>query len=114
MAECFDCGGICVRICEQCCGGNQLSMSTSQPNPSVNQSVGGNCGGASCVQATLNAVGKWGTALTGILTGRPVQTTQSGVAVGARNSAGFRQSSSGGIIFIVILVVVVFFLIKKG
>src|SRR5712671_5282804 len=92
-------------MCEQCidCAGNPLSMSTSNPNPSVNQSVGGNDGGASDVAATLNAVGKWGTALTGILTGRPVATTQTGVAVGAKNSTGFRQSSSSGIIFIVIL-----------
>ena len=105
-----------LRVCEQCidCAGNPLSMSTNNPNPSVNQSVCGDCGGAATTMNTLNAVGKWGTALTGILKGRPVAANKTGVSVGARGSTGFRQTSGGGVLFLLVLVVVIFFLMKKG
>ncbi len=67
-AACNVClNGINYTIACDCfpCGGNGLSMSVSNPNPSISQTPrSGNT--ACCVSNSLNAIGKWGTALTGI------------------------------------------------
>jgi hypothetical protein len=99
--NCCCCGSDCC-----CCGGNPLSMSTVQPNPSVSQGVRGNCGGASCISNTLNAIGKWGTVLTASLQGKPVATTGTGgVSVGAKGATSLPGQFSGNSMIVILLVV---------
>jgi hypothetical protein len=104
-------------MCEQCidCGGNPLSMSTVNPNASVNQSVCCTDGGASSVSATLNAIGRWGTALTGVLQGKPVATNKSGVAVGARGAQtlGAGTMSPNAMLLILVIVGVLIFMATR-
>ena len=95
------------------CGGNGLSMSSVNPNPAVCQSVCGKDGGAGSVGAALNAAGKWGTALTGILQGKPVATTKTGVAVGAKGSSSIGGVSTNGIILILLVVGVLIFVATR-
>jgi hypothetical protein len=95
------------------CGGNGLSMSTSNPNPAVCQSVAGKDGGASCVSSSLNAIGKWGTALTGILQGKAVATNKSGVAVGARGATLGNALSTNTILLILVIAGVVIFMVTR-
>ena len=117
MPACCVCvGGVNYTISCACnpCGGNSLSMQTVNANPSVNQASGGNCGGASCLSNTLNAIGKWGTALTATLQGKPVATTKTGVAVGARGSQSVSGVSGGSMLFVIALILLVVFLLRKG
>lgn len=97
------------------CGGNCLSMSTNNPNPSIAQNVKGGDGGASCIQNGLNAVGKWGTVLLATLQGKPVATSKSGVAVGARgqNNLPGQTSSTSLLVIVLVIGVVLFVLLKK-
>lgn len=109
---CF-CSGTCG------CGYNALSMSTVNVNPSTCQSVCGSDGGAGSLSSALNAVGRWGTALTGVLQGKPVATNKSGgVAVGARGSTNLpganRLSSNSMLLILVIVLVIVGILIYNG
>jgi hypothetical protein len=80
-------------------------MSTVNPNPTTCQSIAGKDGGASCVSNVLNAVGKWGTALTGILQGKPVATSKTGVAVGAKGSTGFSNTLTPGTMLLILAVI---------
>jgi hypothetical protein len=82
-------------------------MSTSNPNASVSQVAGGRTGngGFCCVSSSLNAIGKWGTALTGILQGKAVATGTSGVAVGAKGATGLPGSVSSTSLVLILLVV---------
>jgi hypothetical protein len=80
-------------------------MSASNPNPAICQSISGKCGGASCVGNALNAIGKWGTALTGVLQGKPVATNKSGVAVGAKGSTALAGSLTPNTIILILLVI---------
>lgn len=101
-----------------CCGGNSLSMSTVNVNPSADQSV---CccqgdGGAGNLSASLNAIGRWGTALTGILQGKPVVTNKSGVAVGAKGSTsvgGIGGLSRNGMLLILVIIGVLIFMATR-
>jgi hypothetical protein len=109
MPACCVCvGGVNYSISCACnpCGGNGLSMSTNNPNPAISQSVGGcgGCGGASSLSAALNAVGKWGTALTGVLQGKPVATNKSGVAVGAKGASALTSMSPNSMLLILLIV----------
>lgn len=92
-----------------------MSMSTNNPNPSVSQSVNGGDGGASCLSSSLNAIGKWGVALTGILQGRPVATNNTGVAVGARGQNGLpgQKSTQSLVVIVLVIGVVLFVLLRK-
>ena len=95
-------------MCEQCdCGGNALSMSTSNPNPAVCQNVcgGKGCGGASNLSDSLNAIGKWGTVLTASLQGKPVVVNKSGVAVGAKGSTALTNRMSGNSMLLILVIV---------
>ena len=92
-----------------CCGvgafgGNNLSMATSTPNPSVPQS--GSCvsgdGGAGALSNILNTVGKWGTAVTGVVAGSKVQ----GAAIQANAQTKVAQSAISSTTMIVIVIVV--------
>ncbi len=96
------------------CGGNGLSMSVSNPNPSVCQSISGRDGGASCISSSLNAIGRWGTALTGVLQGKAVATNKSGVAVGARGASNLTGGmSSTSLLLIVLVVGVIIFAVTR-
>lgn len=105
-------------ICEECCGSNCVSMSTSNPNPSVSQSPckEKGCGGASNLADALNAIGRWGTALTGTIQGKPVSANASGVAVGAKGTtslAGNRMSGNSMLLILVIVGVLIFMATRK-
>lgn len=92
-------------------------MSTSAPNASVSQSAGGRTGdgGASCVSSSLNAIGKWGTALTGILQGKPVSTAGTGVAVGAKGATALPGSvSSTSLVLILVVLGFVIYLVTRS
>jgi|SRR5882724_4430405 len=114
-AACNVCiSGINYTIACDCfpCGGNGLSMSVSNPNPSVSQTPrGGNS--ACCVSNSLNAIGKWGTALTGILQGKAVATNPNGVAVGAKGASSIGATSSTTLILILLVFGVVIFLLMR-
>jgi hypothetical protein len=94
------------------CGGNAQAMSTVKPNASAGQSVSGGCGGASCVSNALNAIGKWGTAITGIATGKAVNA--GGVAVGAAGSQSVSGFNGTTLVIILVVVVVVIMLMREG
>jgi len=96
---CF-CSGTCG------CGYNALSMSTVNVNPSTCQSVCGSDGGAGSLSSALNAVGRWGTALTGVLQGKPVAANKSGVAVGAKGATSLSGNRLSGNSMLLILVIV--------
>jgi hypothetical protein len=88
-------------------------MSSVNPNPAVCQSVCGKDGGASSVGSALNAVGKWGTALTAVLQGKPVATSKNGVAVGAKGASTLGGVSTTSIVILLIIVVAVIFLLRN-
>lgn len=103
---------------ECCCGQNDLSMSASNPNPAVCQSVccDTGCGGASGLASTLNAIGKWGTILTATVQGKPVIANKSGVAVGARGTtslSGNRMSGNSMLLILAIVGVLIFMALRK-
>jgi hypothetical protein len=104
---CLCVGGVNYTMACACnpCGGNSLSMSTVNPNPSACQSVSGGCGGASALSNTLNAIGKWGTVLTASLQGKPVAANKSGVAVGARGATGLSGSLSPNAMLLIVLII---------
>ena len=80
-----------------------MAMSTSQPNASVNQSVGdGNCGGAGALSQTLNAIGKWGTVLTATVQGKPVQSGST--IIGARGATLLPGKMGSGTIILIIVI----------
>jgi hypothetical protein len=100
------------------CGTNDLSMSTSDPNPAVCQNVccDTGCGGASKLSSALNAIGKWGTILTATVQGKPVIASKSGVAVGARGAtsvSGNRMSGNSMLLILVIVAVLIFMALRK-
>ena len=72
-----------------------LSMSTVQPDPSVDQTANGTDGGAANLASILNSIGRWGTTITSVVTGKPVQTTTTGVPIGAPGSRGVVGTSAG-------------------
>lgn len=95
-----------------CCGSCCTSMSTTQPNPSIQQTV---CctpdGGAGNVQSWLNSIGKLGLTIGAAAAGRPVTVTPRGTTIGA--SASYRAQSVQGympliLIGAVVLVVLVY------
>jgi hypothetical protein len=81
-------------------------MSTVSPNASVGQSVAGSDGGAANLSSILNAVGKWGTALTATVQGKPVAASASGVAIGAKGSTSLTGGALSGNTLILILLIV--------
>lgn len=92
-----------------CCGvgsfgGNNLSMATSAPNPSTPQS--GCCasgdGGAGSLSNALNTIGKWGTAITGVVAGSKVQ----GAAIQAKAQTKVATSAISSTTMIVVIIVV--------
>jgi hypothetical protein len=88
-------------------------MSSVNPNPSVNQSVCGSDGGASNLACTLNAIGKWGTILTGVAQGKAV-SGGGGVQVGAKGSTTLGSvSSSNTLILIVVVAAVLLFIAMR-
>ena len=107
--SCCDCcvciGGVNYTKACAACGANPLSMSTVNVNPSANQSVCGGDGGAGSLSSALNAIGKWGTALTGVMQGKAVQTGKSGVAVGAKGATGFGATMSPNSMLLILIIV---------
>lgn len=92
-----------------CCGSCCLAMSTSVPNPSTCQSpccVSGD-GGAGNLSGILNSVGRFGTAITGIVAGSQVK----GAAIKARAQTQVATAaiSSTTMIFIVIVIALLIF-----
>lgn len=88
-----------------CC----LSMATSAPNPGVNQNTCCCCGdgGASNLSSVLNTIGRYGTAVTGIVAGSQVK--------GAQIKAGVAQSainSTTMIVIVIALAIIVFFALR--
>lgn len=98
-----------------CCGGCCTAMNTVNPTPGICQSpCGGGCGGAGSTQSFLNTVGRYGTTLAGIFSGRPVTTTNKGVSVGpSAQYAAARTASFTPVILIVALVIVAFLFLGK-
>lgn len=88
--------------------GSGLSMNTSPPNLQVCASPGGTSGdgGASSLQAVLNSVGRWGTAVTGIVAGSKVQ----GAQIQARTVT---QTANTGAFTLIVIVVIVALLIYE-
>ena len=82
-------------------------MSTVNPSASADQSVccGSGCGGAAGLGNALNAIGKWGTVLTATIQGKPVATTKSGVAVGAKGSQSLSGGLSGNSLILILAIV---------
>lgn len=120
MAGCTCCvciGGVNYTKACSACNCNSLSMSTVHPNPSVNQAVCkcGGCGGASSLSSALNAIGKWGTAITGLAQGKPVATSKTGVAVGAKGATtlGGAISSNTLILILVVVGALIFLAMRK-
>jgi hypothetical protein len=81
-------------------------MSTVSPNASIKQCVSGGCGGAANLSSILNAVGKWGTALTATVQGKPVATSGTGVAVGAKGATSLTGGALSGNALLLILLIV--------
>jgi len=98
-----------------CC----LSMSTVNPTPGVCQNACSCCGdgGASNASSIMNSVGKWGTTLAGVISGRPVAVGTKGVSVGA--SAAYASQVAGTpnmtviIVVAVVAIVLVIFAMKR-
>lgn len=119
-ASCVCIGGVnytkacsCKSVQCCCCGGGSLAMSTVHPNPAVNQSVGGNCGGASCLSQALNAIGKWGTAITGMATNKPVVVGAKTVAVGASGTTLGGMSGNSLLLILLVVGVLIFVAMRK-
>lgn len=92
-----------------CCGvgsfgGTNLAMNTSTPNPGISQS--GCCatgdGGAGSLSNALNTIGKWGTAITGVVAGSKVQ----GAAIQAKAQTKVATSAINSTTMIVVVIVV--------
>ena len=86
-------------------------MSTNAPNASVSQTAGGTragCGGATCTMNLLNGIGKWGTALTGVLTGRSVSASG---AVGAKPAVA--TSSASMLVIVLVIGAILFVMLRK-
>ena|SRR6516162_5799443 len=105
---CVCIGGVNYTKACSACGSQAVSMSTANPNPAVNQnpSSGGGCGGASCLQGTLNTIGKWGFAIVGAASGAPTAVGPKGAAVGTNPKATVAQAAISGSTLILIVVVV--------
>lgn len=88
-------------------------MSTVNVNPSVNQSVCGNCGGASGLSAALNAIGKWGTVLTATAQGKPVATRSVSVGAAGSQTLGGALTGNSLLLILVIVGVLIFMATKK-
>ena len=84
-----------------CCGQN-LAMNTVIANPAVCQSPGSATGdgGASALGTLLNSVGRWGTAVTGIVASSKVQAAN----IQARTVT--RTANTGAFTLIVIVVII--------
>lgn len=101
-----------------CCGagsfgGTNLSMATSTPNPATPQS--GCCasgdGGAGALSNVLNTVGKWGTAITGVVAGSKVQAAT--VQAKATTKVATAGISSVTMIVVVIVVALLIYMVAK-
>lgn len=88
--------------------GSGLSMNTSPPNLQVCASPGGTSGdgGASNLQSILNSVGRWGTAVTGIVASSKV----AGAQVQARTVT---QTANTGAFTLIVIVVIIALLIYE-
>jgi len=103
--------------CTYCyCGGyvscDAISMATSVPNPAVCQSTGGTIGdgGAGALSGVLNTIGKWGTAITGVVAGSKVQ----GAAIQARAQTKVAtQGIQWGALVIIVLAALVIYLVAR-
>jgi len=101
-----------------CCGSCNLAISTVNPTPGVCQKSSSNCGGASCLTAALNNIGKLGVSVAGIVSGRATTVTASGVSVGAspKNIATVAQANAQAYLPIIIVIVagIVLYMIFKN
>lgn len=81
-----------------------MSMATSTPNPATPQSGTCGCGdgGAGSLSNALNTIGKWGTAVTGVVAGSKVQ----GAAIQAKAQTKVATSAINSTTMIVIVIVV--------
>jgi hypothetical protein len=96
-------------IFSNCCGSNPLSLSTSNPNSSVNQNACCCCGdgGLSGLASSLNAIGKWGSVITAQAQGRPVAVSSSGVKIGAAGATSLPGNISSNTLIIVLVIAAV-------
>ena len=95
--------------CGSCC----LSMATSVPNASVSQSACNCCGdgGASNLSGILNSVGRFGTAITGIVAGSQVKGAA--IKANAQTTVAKAAISSTTMIVIVIVIALAIFLVAR-
>jgi hypothetical protein len=109
---CVCIGGINYTKACSACGGNSLSASTVNANPSVSQTSGGakGCGGASCAMQILNSIGKFGTAITGQAF---TSSTTKAVAVTKANTTVATQGSTVAIFVVIAIALALIFILKK-
>lgn len=100
-------------------GDDYTSLSTVNPNPSVDQ-TSGNDGGASDIATIVNSIGQWGATIGSLALNRPLAVTPTragGVqAIGVAGSRVQGQSLTGNnvtLILVAAAVVVVIILVAK-
>ena len=97
-------------------GGGDLSLGSVEPNPSVDQTDNGTDGGAGNLMGIINTIGRWGTTITSVASGRPVATTTQGQPIGAPGSgsrAAANQPSMSGILVLLAFGAIILLLIKR-
>jgi hypothetical protein len=92
-------------------GINSIAMTTSTPAPTVNPSSAANARTSGTI-GLLNSAGQFGTALTSLLTGKPIVATVSGKPVGAVGSQVLSPPGSISMGTILLIGLGVFLIIK--
>jgi hypothetical protein len=104
------CGEYYCTQSKVCSGGTcKVSSSTVAPSATVNQSIKGNCGGASCIMATLNTAMKTGSTIATSLIASCVQKKAIAAKVATAPASNMTM-----IIVAIIAVVGIIFLMKKA
>ena len=99
--------------------GDGIDMSTVDPNPSVDQSIGGTDGGAAQFSDIANVIGKWGVTIGSVITNTPIvaaQTTSGAIVpIGARGSSlsGSMNPNTKLLLVAGVIGLAVYLLVKK-
>ncbi len=84
-----------------------ISLSTVDPNPSLDQSAGAT--DSSSTMDWINSLGQWGATLTSIATRTPVTTSPSGTILGARSPSLLGSTSSNQMLLTVVIIAIIAF-----
>lgn len=100
----------CYKSCRGSGTSCMVSSSTVRPSASMNQSIAGGCGGASCIMATLNTAMKTGSTIATSL----IQSCVQKKAIAAKVATAPASNMTMIIIAIIAIVALVMFMRGRG